>query len=329
MRRHQLARHPTVLVMICALGGCARGPTPESGAANADYSLVDFLVVDGETGKPIKGAKIHSPGQWGTSTRGGTTDARGHARLWAATWVSDPWAEADGYLTAPSCGPPNERRSIRFALFHPPEPLAGLSIPSGFRGVLRVSDALEQPRPPEQLPAPWPRGQREFYTRVVEVNGSGTGNGGITRLQAPPKLYDGHPYDPCVYVAQFDDGTALRFENPIARTGWDGENIYNLPNIRDRVPPRADGVALFQLGARSDFAAGRRAANYALYFVGTLDQAAAEQQRLIAGAIPRSQLAPATTLPAGGYEFSPTPLSAAGFPQSTELSPRQSTSKAH
>jgi hypothetical protein len=324
MRQHQPA---IVFVMICALGGCARGPTPEPGAANADYTRVDFLVVDGETGKPIKGARIHSPGQWGTSTQGGTTDARGHARVWAATWVSDPWAEADGYLTAPSCGPPNERRSIRFALFRPPEPLAGLSIPSGFRGVVRVSIA-PAPRPPEEVPAPWPRGQREFYTRVLDVNGGG-GSGGITRLQAPPKLYDGQPYDPCVYVAQFDDGTALRFENPIARTGWDGENIYSLPNIRDRVPPRADGVALFQLGARSDFAAGRRAANYAVYFVGTLAQAAVEQQQLIAGAIPRSQLAPATTLPAGGYEFNPAPLSAAGLPQSIQLSPRQATSITH
>src|SRR5688572_16854243 len=90
-------------------------------------------------------------------------------------------ARADGYLWNEAVAAADGQTAVIVPLYRAPEPLAGVEIPRGFRGILRVQEGAEPQIP--GVPASWPAGQREFYT-VVRPDG-------ITKLEAPPKLGDG------------------------------------------------------------------------------------------------------------------------------------------
>jgi hypothetical protein len=277
------------------------------GCVHTDYVSPWVVVFDGESRQPIKDAYIHTPASWGASTSGGSTNAAGRAKVRMAKWVGYPWVDANGYLASIYLQPPEERQEIRVPLFRSPLPLAGLRIPKNFRGMLRVKEGAE-PQPPAEIS--WRNGQREFYTRVVID--------GVTTLQAPPKLSQNQYYFSRVFVAQFDDGSDLRFENPTEATGWSGENVYFLPDIRDRVSPRADGVALFKLGVRFNSSIPGGGA-VTVYFVGTSQAAREAQEELIRRAI----TSPTTKARNDqDYEFKAAALSVDKLESSWQMSPR-------
>src|SRR5690348_3376839 len=114
----RISRLAAALLLIVV--GC----TSLLGCASADYVSPQFVVFDGETNQPIKDAYIHAPGEWGTSTRGGKTDANGRAKVRMAQWVSEPSVEASGYLISPYLDPPRDRVEIRVALYRAPIPVA-------------------------------------------------------------------------------------------------------------------------------------------------------------------------------------------------------------
>lgn len=289
-------REALTIVTLCAVlvGGCHT------------YDRWDVLVIDSDTRQPIPGARAYTPpGEWGATGDDARTDSGGRARLRVVRHVSGgifaaapnylPSLDAQPYDDGPSDGP------VTVGLYACPAPLAGLTIPVDFRGVLRVKDGAEPKRVMNSGILLWGdgqvylRGQREFYTPIQTE--------GLTTLRAPPLIYEGQPYYTRVYAAQWADGAPLRFENPTASTGWSGENVYGVHDIRDRVPPRPDGVALFHLGGRMDVMTGPEAERlravpggpthpveqHQVYFVGTRDQAAAVQAELVAGSTPIEQ----------------------------------------
>ena len=286
-----------------------------------DYERVDVRVIDGDTGRPVAGADVTAnPGPWGAKSDIATADAAGRANVRATEGLGfGITSYTPGYLTGttrfdrdPATG------QVIVPIYRPPKPLAGVTVPAGFRGPFRVKlweSNDPQPEPLEPTP-PWLDGKREFYTPADA--------GGLTRLTPPPELTH-QPYDTQLYLARFADGTPLRYENPTAHTGSSGEFVYGLPDIRDLFPPRADGVALYHLGRRWDFGppptsrpdrffTGR---HESIYFVGTRDAASAEQRRLVAGAVEL----PRQRTEATGYAFKPEPLDIDPLPVGTELTP--------
>ena len=288
--------------------------------AKIDYGRVSVQVIDGDTGRPVPNAEVFTPpGQWGAKGDSATADAAGRATLRIAKYVGgDIDARSRGYLVSASSGEAGAR-DVKVHIYRRPMPLAGLTVPTDFRGPLRVGSVAGEaalPSPPPPGP-PWLDGKRTFYT-VADVKG-------ITRIAPPPKLTQVQAGAE-VFLARFDDGTALRYENPTARTGWSGENVFALPDVRNLAPPRDDGVALFKLGSRYDIRppTTREAIyyryvgeGYGVYFVGTLDEAAIEQQRLLTGAMPE----PKGRAQVVGYTFRPEPLEIDKLEVGTQLSP--------
>jgi hypothetical protein len=183
------------------------------------------------------------------------------------------YADADGYLPGHTwTGKVSyQGAQVVLELYRPPEPLSGLTIPVEYRGIVRVRAVK-----PASSSATWKPGQREFHT-PINIDG-------ITELQSLP-IPRGHGrYGASVSFARFDDGTPLRYAYLMAATGTSGEYLYQLPDLRERVPPRGDGVALFNLGS---YAEGELPLNaYQVFHVGTETQAAAAQRELLQGATP-------------------------------------------
>ena len=288
---------------------------------NVNYDRVNVRVIDGDTGRPVSHASVSAPrGSWGATGDRDTADADGRATLRVARHVGRG-VEADpaGYLSSVNYrGGVGE---VTILVYRPPRPLAGITIPAGYRGILRIGTRdggpAAMPQPPDPGP-PWLGGKREFYTKA-DVSG-------LTDVAPPPRLT---PFQGLAepWIARFDDGTPLRYENPIARSGTSGQYLNGLPDIRDLVPPRDDGVALFHLGGRYNYRPpSPEEANYyrfvgegwGVYFVGTRDAAAAEQRRLVEGATPLDSRRP----DAPGYTFRPDPLDIDALEVGVHMTPR-------
>ena len=308
-----------LIPLCCAAAACGSGCF---GAVT--YDRVGVVVIDGDTGRAVPHADVYTPhGQWGAKPDSAVADAAGRATLREARYLGGGIEAApDGYLrSATGSADRTGAEEVTVYVYRPPNPLAGLVIPTGFRGLLqvrpeRVDGRTAQPEPPPPGP-PWLGGRREFLV-VADVDG-------VTAVLPPPKLARSQA-GATMYLARFDDGTPLRYENPTARAGWSGEHVYGLPDVRDLVPPHDDGVALFHLGSRFDFRppTTREAIyrhtmgeGYGIYLVGTRDEAAAEQQRLLGGALPH----PRRGAKVAGYSFRPEPLDIDLVEVGTQLSP--------
>ncbi len=272
-----------------------------SAGFTTDYDHREVLLLDGDTGQPIPNATVWTPkGEWGAWGDEARTDRNGRARLRVARYVGRGfYADAPGYLPGSSYTgivTPNHT-DITLELYRPPAPMTGISVPVGFRGSFRVDTANTYGRWHD-----WSPGQREFYT-PINVNG-------VTKVLASP-IPQGRPwYVASVQLAKFDDGTPVRFENPIGRSGWSGEFVHAYPDLRDRVPPRCDGVALYDLGLRTE-GGTPPLTGYEIFYVGTLQDAAEKQEELIRSATPT---VPAGAPKAGEYYFRPNPLTIDGLP---------------
>jgi hypothetical protein len=304
-----------ILLPLIAGGGCnlpflvgGLGATLTMG-----YDDYDVLVLDGDTGKPISKARVRGPHSgWGGSRDSGLTDKNGRERLRVARHIEKPefTAYADGYLWGDLFTGTVSRndKDVTIELYRPPAPLTGITVPKDFRGVVRVR--VGRGNDPWPTHSTWQPGQREFYA-PIEVTG-------VTVLLASPIPRDIKRYGAGVSIARFDDGTPLRYENPIAGQGWAGEHLFGLPDIRDLVPPRPDGVALFHLGSKAE-GPGPPYNGYEMYFIGTEQEAAVVQQGQVRGSTP---LVPEKSPAAGQYTFTSRPLSISELPVGTELSPR-------
>lgn len=304
-----------IIFSLIASGGCDSlfmGMAGASASLSTDYDDYNVQVIDGDTGEPISSAQVYTPpGEWGARGSAARTNAEGQARLRMARHVGGGfYADADGYLPGDFfTGRVSAKDSdVTLELYRPPAPLTGITVPKEYRGVVKVR--VEERGDSWPAHSTWAPGQREFYT---PIDGDG-----ITVLIASPIPRGIERHGTGLAVARFDDGTPLRYENPIAAQGWAGEHLYGLPDIRDMVPPRTDGVALFNLGHKAE-GPGPPFNGYQLYFVGTQDEAAAMQQEEMRGSVP---LVPDKSPAAGQYTFKPRPLSIDKLPVGTELSPR-------
>ena len=290
------------LLMLCCLTAIACGDRHA-------YESVRVRVIDGETGKPITNTEVRvRSGDWRLQGDSATTDDQGYAEVRRGIGRSQAiYAVPAGYLPSAGHFPAQDKgHDVDVLVFKPPTPITGIRVPAKFRGVFAVHNGeLSETRRPR--PAS-PKGQREFYTPLNPA--------GVTKILPPPRLMQSQPYEAAIHCGEFDDGTPLRFENPIASTGTSGEYLSGLPDLRDRVPPRPDGVALFELGLRI----GQGNLFARLYFVGTRAEAEAEQQKLVADSVERT---PNNQLPPGKYAFTPRPLSIDQLEVGTQLTPRQ------
>lgn len=307
----------TLIPLIVTSVGCDSFPfivSDLSAQLTARYEHYNVLVLDGDTAEPIKKARVRGPYTGGAMSRdSGWTDSKGRIRLRASCHSENPkfTAEAEGYLWGELYTGTVSRngKDVTIELYRPPAPLIGITIPNGFRGVIEVQFAGgNTPWPTHRT---WTPGQREFYT-PIEIDG-------VTVLLASP-IPRGIEREGAggVWIVRFDDGTPLRYENPISGQGWAGEYLFGLPDIRNMVPPRTDGVAFFNLGFKAE-GPGPPFNGYQMYFVGTKDEAATTQQAEIRGSVP---LLPGKSPVAGQYTFKARPLSIDELPVGTQLSPR-------
>jgi hypothetical protein len=179
------------------------------------YRPVPILVCDAETKRPIPGAEVNIWYPFGSrfappQDSFGVSDGEGIARLRAAPH-SDAGimvaAKAKGYLseernvatdTIERIEPEHwfkkdEQRpvSIVVEMYAEPRPAVELTIPTGYRGIVRVKSHLQDD-------AVWPPGQRIF---PCTVDSSGT-----AEAQLPPLLRRCYPLD---YRAKYTNGTML------------------------------------------------------------------------------------------------------------------------
>jgi hypothetical protein len=311
----RLAAPLTCCILLALSAGCTQlvfGYSAAAIALTARYADYNVLVLDGDTRQPIASAIVWTPPRQGAFGAESRTDSHGRARIRMPSYIgSGLYADAAGYLPGRTWTGTvsHSDTDITLELYRPPEPVCGLTVPVDYRGIVRVKLGSDKPAP---IATDWTPGQREFYT-PVNVNG-------ITELLAPPFPRGQTRYGAAVSFARWDDGTPLRFENPISGSGWSGEYLFQLPDLRERVPPRADGVALYKLGFYTEGAFAPPLKGHAVYFVGTQPQAAAAQQELLRGATPE---VPGTPVPVGQYLFKPLPLDTTHLPVGAQLSPRQ------
>lgn len=279
------------------------------GCGAVDYDRVAVRVIDGDTGRPVPHARVVAPtGQWGARGQTVIADGDGRANIRVARYVGGGVrAEPAGYLPSVNYrNGPSGTGDVVARVFRPPEPIAGLTVPDDFRGELWVQEGAKVATQPADLPLL--NGRREFYTA--------TDRHALTRLAAPPALYDAQPYPAIVYCARFADGRRLRFANPTASLGFSGSPVAGLPDLRDDVPPAADGVALFDLGTWIGSPGNAR-----IFFVGTATDAAAAQQRWL------DRDGGPTTRPAlHSTGFRAAPLSIDAMPVNAEIAPRRRSS---
>jgi hypothetical protein len=287
-----------VLLLVSSSGGCftvaaigARLSTPTK--------VLTVRVLDGDTTHPIARAAIYVEAEaLGASGDNAWTNEHGIGRVRTGK-TNRISVRAAGYLPRTGVFPAGvDGIDVDAIVYKLPAPIAGVMVPVDFRGAFVVQPTIVS-APSETRPLPT-GGRREFYT---PLNLSGP-----TKLIPPPHLSDRQPYRIEVHCAAFADGRPLRFENPI------GQHLTGLPDLRDRVPPAADGIALYDLGWQF----GESGNSGRLFFVGTAADAATEQQRRITAASQRDSF----PVPRAHKTFEPRPLSIDTLPVGTQLSPR-------
>jgi hypothetical protein len=262
--------------------------------SGANYDPWDFYIIDGDDGSPIAGVQVDAVADLADDASG-RTDRRGRVRLAVPTGVCEGvYATKDGYMPSPSLHPDWETlprdKPIVIPLFREPPPRVGMILPADFRGLFRVREysqtSFETERPTTTQPAPT-RGRREFLitidpTRVNELRRPPTmSDHGRHLTTYETRRRDGAPgkfqLDPTdILIYRFSDGTPLRLENPTMPVSND---LVFLTGVRELIPPRADGVAIFRLGVVYEGVGGGATTN-TVYFVGTLEQATAAQRTL-------------------------------------------------
>jgi len=179
------------------------------------YRPVPIQVVDAETKKPIAGAEVNIWYPMGSrntppENSSGVSDTAGVALLRAAPNTDAGImvaAKAKGYLTdernvatdiIEKIEPEhwfkkNEERpvSIVVEMYAEPRPLVELTIPNGYRGIVRARSHLQDD-------AAWPPGQRIFSCTVDASGGA--------EAQLPAALRRFYPLD---YRAKYANGTML------------------------------------------------------------------------------------------------------------------------
>ena len=168
-----------------------------------------FRVVDAETLEPVPGAVVEVQtdlGDWRTPhVARGRTNVGGRVAIRGVT--SDPGppyaaASAAGYLSSDSVPVRDGDRETTLKIYRAPAAMAGLIVPTGYHGVLRVDVTETTVAADASTPASFPKGQRVFWTQVVP------GDQAATRFIPPPRLGASLSVSD-VKVARFADSTPL------------------------------------------------------------------------------------------------------------------------